>query len=68
MKKEETVEMIEIWSPNGKGGEAVQFPSGKKLKNIAIIVNGIPIKLEKDWIMERRDITKELADELIKRS
>ena len=63
--KEETIEMIEIWSPSEKDGEAVTFPDGKKLKQVAVIVNGIPIKLDKDWVMERREISKEVADNLI---
>lgn len=63
---ENQVEMIEIWATtDGKDAEAVQFNTGKNIKRVAIIVNGYPIKLEKDFIMERKFINKEQADLLV---
>ncbi|MBI4029093.1 MAG: hypothetical protein HY376_01890 [Candidatus Blackburnbacteria bacterium] len=65
--KEETIEVIEVWEPVESGGEAVRFgtTNGKgNLKRIALIVGGTPLFLEKDYFIERREITKEEAKKL----
>ena len=63
MKK--LVEMVEIWQPTKKGkGEIVSFGRGKDLKLVAKLINGVPIFLKKDWIVERRWLTKEEEEHL----
>ena len=61
---EERVEMFEIWQAVEEGGEAILNETGKHLKRVAIIVNGIPIKLEDGWFVERRSLSKEEAESL----
>jgi len=70
-EEEEVVEIIEIWQPVENGGEAVRFattekgkPSLNNLKRIALIVGGTPFHLEKDYVMERRQLTEEEAKRL----
>ncbi len=58
---EDKVEVIEIWQPVKEGGEAVVATTGQNLKLVAFIVDGYPIRLEKDWILEKRYISKEEA-------
>lgn len=53
------VEIIEIWMPVDSGGEAIMFTDGRHLKRIAIIANGTLLMLEKDFIAEKKYITKE---------
>lgn len=54
MKKEEKglVEVMEIWMPVKSGGEAVDR-NGKHFKMIALITNGKPTYLEKDFFFEK---------------
>lgn len=62
------VEKIELWQPtDGDDAEAIR-EDGTKLKRVAVIVNGFPIMLEKDFFLERRIITKEEADKLLAKS
>ena len=58
---ENLVEKIEIWQKTDEGGEAIEFPSGKHLKLVALLINGHPIKLEEGFYLERGHITKEEA-------
>lgn len=64
MTDENTVEMFEIWQPVEEGGEAIFDASGKQLKQVVVIVDGIPIKLEEGWVVERRSLSKEEAEAL----
>ena len=52
-EKQELVEIVEIWMPVKKGGEAYDFNAGKNLKRVALIANGKVIKLEKGFWVER---------------
>jgi hypothetical protein len=56
----ETVDVIEIWQPVKEGGEAYSLEKGS-LKRVALIVNGYPFYLEKDWGMEKITMSKEEA-------
>ena len=58
---EDTVEVIEIWMPVEKGGEAYYFKNRQNLKLVAFLVGGHPVKLEDQFVMERRNISKEEA-------
>jgi len=63
---ENLVEVIEIWRPVESGGESASIVSMRdgrtqNMKLLAFIVGGVPIKLEEDFILQRRDITKEEA-------
>lgn len=58
-KMKDTVEMYDIWAKVDAGGTAILFPDGKHLKLVARIVNGQVIILEKDFFLEKRDLTKE---------
>lgn len=57
----DTIDLIEIWMPVKDGGQAVTFPDNKHMKLVAYILNGKALKLEKDWVMEIRQVTKEEA-------
>lgn len=59
---EDLVEILEIWMPVKEGGEAYHYEKKQNLKMIALIVNGQPLKLEKDFVFERRHITKAEAE------
>lgn len=61
-KTMEKVEIIEVWMPVRKGGDAYDYKNKRNLKKIALLVNGQPIYLEKDFALEKRWITKEEAD------
>lgn len=65
---EERVEVIEVWQPVESGGEAIRFgttENGKRnLKRIALIVGGTPFFLEKDYVIERRELTEAEAKTL----
>jgi hypothetical protein len=56
----EKVDVIEIWQPVKEGGEAYSLEKGS-LKRVALIVNGYPFYLEKDWGMEKITMSKEEA-------
>jgi len=58
--EKQTVDMIEVWMPSEEG-EAVRS-DGKKLKLIARIVNGNPVILEKDFMVEVIPLEKRVAD------
>lgn len=58
--EKEFVEVIEIWQPVEKGGEAYHLEKGN-LKKIALLVNGHPVLLEKDFFLEKHHLTKEDA-------
>lgn len=66
MKKEDIqwVDKIEIWQKTDNGGQAIEWPSGKNLKLVAVLINGRPVKLEKDFNVERVYITKEESENL----
>ena len=59
MKK---VEIIEIWKPTKGRGEAFNLKTKTNLKRVAMLANGHPVFLEKDYCLERSYITKEEAD------
>lgn len=61
MEKEDLVEVIEIWRPVESGGEAMSMRDGRSqnMKLVAFLVGGEPVKLEEDFMLERRYITKE---------
>lgn len=67
MDTKDMVEIIEIWKPVKRGGGAIEFPSGKNLKLIALLANGYPIELEKDYVLQRHHITQEEAKRLTPR-
>lgn len=61
------IEVIEIWQPvEAEKGEAFSYDRNVWLRRIAILVNGHPFHLERDWIMQRRLISKEEADQYYK--
>ncbi len=60
--KEETVEIIEIWQPTDGTGEAWSTEKGN-MKRIAMLVNGHPYFLEKDFLVEKRSLSKVEAEE-----
>lgn len=62
----EKVQVEKIWIPVDEGGEAYSWEKQKKLKLVAVIVNGIPIFLEKDFVMELSHINKIEAEEILK--
>lgn len=53
------IELIELWMPVDEGGEAFDYYSKQNLKLVAILANGVPIKLEKDFMIDKKYITKE---------
>lgn len=53
------VEKIEVWQKTDKGGNAIEFPSGKHLKLVALLINGHPIKLEDGFYLETGYLTEE---------
>ncbi len=60
--KENNVELIEIWMPTEKGGEAYNYKTKQNLKRIALLANGKVIYLEKDFALEKSWITKQEAN------
>ena len=61
---EDLVEVVEIWSPTETDGQAITRDD-KKLKRVAYLIGGVPAILEKDFVMERRHITKQEVDKLL---
>ena len=59
MDKENLVEIIEVWRPVEKGGEAFDFGKQQNLKLVALIANGQPLKLEEDFMINKKYITKQ---------
>ena len=55
MKKEKEVEMIDIWMPVEKEDN---------MKLVVRIVNGYPLVLDKDWVLEKRILTEKEAENL----
>lgn len=55
----DTVQIVEIFMPD-KEGEMVRLIDGTSstLKCVALLANGRPIKLEKDWVLQKRDVTE----------
>lgn len=68
MNGEHSVEVEEIWMPTVNGDGAAVTKDGKHYKLVAYIVNGYPVVLEKDFILERRKVSKEEADNIIEQS
>lgn len=66
MPQEHKEELIEIWIPVKEGGEAFHFEKQTNLKLVAIILNGCPLFLEKDFMLEKKYISKVQADNLRK--
>lgn len=60
MKIEKLVEVIDIWVPTKKDGEAFCYSTGEKLKLVATFANGKPIFLENKMRMQKRYIPKEV--------
>ncbi|MCK9371022.1 hypothetical protein M0R04_14015 [Candidatus Dojkabacteria bacterium] len=58
VKKEETVEMYELWIPCKKGEGSAITQDGKNMKMVAQIVNGMVLYLEKDFYLEKRHLFK----------
>ncbi len=57
MDDKDLVEMTEIWRLVESGGDVIH--GDRQLKKVAILVDGFPIFLEKDFLLERRKITRE---------
>ncbi len=57
-------EMIEIWMPVEKGGEAYSLKKSRNLRLVAVLLDGYPIKLDTDWVVEKYPVTKEEGDKL----
>lgn len=54
---EEKVEVIEIWA-------SYDWETKKWLTRIALIVNGYPVQLNKEYMLERKFITKDEAKQI----
>lgn len=63
MTTNDKVEVIHIWQPVKTGGEALKA-DGTRLEKVAILLNGIPYYLKKDWALERKFITQEEAKQI----
>ena len=50
-------ELIEIWNEHPKG-EILDYKTNKSYTLVAILINGVPIKLNDGFIMEKRNITE----------
>jgi hypothetical protein len=59
------VEMINIWMPVKNDGQAVTWPEGKSLKLVARLLGDKIIKLEKGFVLERKQLSKEDVNHLI---
>lgn len=56
---EANILMEEVWAPASENdAEGIVVSSGKRMKRIALLVNGFPLKLEKGYAVERRHITR----------
>ena len=62
-KKIEAVEVLEIWQ-YAKSGTAYDVKKKKPLKLVAFLVGGLPLLLDKEFVLEKRLITKEEAEQL----
>ncbi len=56
--KKEFVIIEEIWSPCVPEDAMMVTMQGQGLEKIAVIANGIPIYLKKDYVLETRQITQ----------
>ena len=65
-KTNKLVEIIEIWQPVKTGGEAYYFKNNTNLERIAVVANGKPIFLKKDFVMERKYMEKKEFDFMTK--
>lgn len=60
------VEAFEIWQEVEEGGEAYSFDKQKNLKLVAHIINGVVLRLDKGFMLEKKTLTKAEADNTIK--
>lgn len=60
---EEKVEKIEVWIPCKQGEGTAVRQDGTQMKRVAILINGIPVFLEKEFAIEKGWITKEEAEQ-----
>jgi hypothetical protein len=56
-----TVEKYELWIPCKKGEGSAITKDGTNMKMVAQIVNGQVLYLEKDFYLEKRQLSKEEA-------
>lgn len=56
--EERIVEKIEVWQPVESGGEAIR-EDGTHMKRIAILLDGTPLFLEKNFYIEKQGLSKE---------
>lgn len=60
------VEAFELWQEVEEGGEAYSFDKQKNLKLVAHIINGVVLRLDKGFMLEKKTLTKAEADNTIK--
>lgn len=60
MTRNNKVELIHIWQPVKTGGQAFKA-DGTQMEQVAILLNGRPYYLKKDFALEKGFITKEEA-------
>lgn len=60
------VEILEIWAPVEKSGEMFDNETDTRLKLVAIIANGIPVKLEEGYVFEKSYMTRGLYNHILK--
>ncbi len=64
--EEGKVEIIEIWMPTYKGGDAYDFKNKVNLKKVVMLANGQPLYIENNFAVEKRYIMKKEFELLTK--